>query len=312
MIDQWPYPNYFKFKRNQKLPSNFKVDQIEKFFAKKYNAKYAILAPSGRAGINIILRYLRYDRSKIVNIPMWSSSCLFQSIGAVSNVSVKNYNADLIIIVHKWGRTFKLKSKKNKKQIILDDSADSLPEKNYIPYENNSNFEIISLPKIIGSFSGGIILTKNKSLYDYSKKLQKTNKNLGVLQSERKFNFIFKNKIKNNWHDGEINNTFIDVNLVENIDSCLENFQINLNTINLRKKILKENFKNVNFDNKRVGPCAILPYSNYLLKKTNFEIKHFNFSQNTKNEKYKKCLIFPIHFKIPEKFFVQKLKKLTN
>ena len=81
-------------------------------------------------------------------------------------VTVKNKNADCNIIVHKWGNTFKLlKTNNSKKQILIDDSADSFPGAKYRPFENKSDYEILSLPKLIGSFCGGIVLTKNKNFY---------------------------------------------------------------------------------------------------------------------------------------------------
>ena len=131
---QWPEPASCKFnkdnpanyryKKNIKTPVKSQINKIEKFFAKKYNAKYAILFPSGRVAINVILNYHKFNRSKIVNVPMWTSSCLLHALTSITNVTVKNYKANCIIAVHKWGNTYKYKKKLDyKNQVIIDDSA---------------------------------------------------------------------------------------------------------------------------------------------------------------------------------------------
>ena len=110
---QWPEPAhcnfpknnavYYKYKKNLKKASDFKINKIENFFSKKYNSKYAVLFPSGRSAINQVLLFNGYNRSKIVNVPLWTSSCLLHALTAITNVSVKNNKANCIIVVHKWG-----------------------------------------------------------------------------------------------------------------------------------------------------------------------------------------------------------------
>ena len=68
---------------------------------------------------------------------------------------------------------------------------DLLKDKNDL-FENKGDFEIISLPKIIGSVSGGIVITKDKNFYEYAKKEQIKNKELGQYQSRCKFEEINK------------------------------------------------------------------------------------------------------------------------
>ena len=163
MTNQWPSSKGYKFNNRLNKYSQRKLDYIENFFRKKYKAKYAFLAPSSRSSINILLRFLKFSRSHLVNIPKWSSHCLFETIGSITNLTVQNFNSDLVVVFHKWGNTFQYS---NKSQIIIEDSVDSLPKKNFKPFVNNGIQEIISLPKIIGAYSGGIVLTNNKKFLD--------------------------------------------------------------------------------------------------------------------------------------------------
>ena len=115
---QWPEPascifdksnpSYYFYKKNKINPPPLKIKKIESFFKQKYKSKFALLFPSGRAAINSILNYHQINRSKITNVPLWTSSCLLHALTSITNVSVKNKNAHCKIIVHKWGNTFKI------------------------------------------------------------------------------------------------------------------------------------------------------------------------------------------------------------
>ena len=65
--------------------------------------------PAAGSKLNVILNYHKFNRSKIVNVPMWTSSCLLHALTSITNVTVKNYKANCIIAVHKWGNTYKYK-----------------------------------------------------------------------------------------------------------------------------------------------------------------------------------------------------------
>ena len=77
----WPITQKFKFNKYKKKADKHKIDYIKNFFKKKYNSKYCVLTSSARVGIILALKYKKFDRSKIFNIPVWSSHCLYNSIG---------------------------------------------------------------------------------------------------------------------------------------------------------------------------------------------------------------------------------------
>ena len=162
MLDQdyqWPSSSLNYFKNNNDFSSESVeklINKIEDFFSQQYDC-YVCLMPSGRSSISIILRYLNFTRSKTVFIPKWSSNCLYSSIGPYSNVSTDLIDPDLILVNHKWGYGYQLHQDYSKK-IIIEDSVDTIHLDNSSLFQNNGIAEIISLPKIIGSFSGGLIL----------------------------------------------------------------------------------------------------------------------------------------------------------
>lgn len=309
-MNQWPEPLNYTFNKDRHKLDLKKIKKIEVFFKKKYFSKYkyAVLYPSGRASINAILNFFKFDRSKVVNIPKWMAYCLYQSIGTITNISINFKKADCFLIVHKWGFTTKYK-KKNK--LIIEDSADSIPNDDFLNYNIKSDFEIISLPKIIGSYSGGIVLSNNFNFFTHAKKIQSQNLRLGKIQSQKKYDFYF-NKENNDWTHHESSNTSFDNNVLTNIENCLKNFEINRKIIKERQSILKEKFKKLQFDKYRLGPCAIFKKKDYKRFHKILELKHFNFKKFFLNEKYEKCFIFPIHFGISNKIFFQILKRLIK
>ncbi len=321
---QWPEPAYSKFPKNNKAyynykkvnkkPSASKVKKIERFFSKKYKSKFAILMPSGRSAINQILINNGINRSKIINVPLWTSTCLLHALTAITNVSVRNKKADGFIIVHKWGITYNIdKNIISSKKLIIDDSADCFPRNFYKPFVNNTKFEILSLPKLIGTFTGGIILTKDKKLYSLLKKRQFQNDKIAKTQSLRKYFSAFKDKENFDWRFYESLNYSIDHNTVENVYNCLPNYELNQKTLTRRENLLKKYFKKkIISDEKRQGPCVIFDYKNNENFKKILEIKHLDDNKNKFKENYKKCFIFPIHFGITEKVFLRTFHKLLK
>lgn len=310
MIDpQWPNSNKSIFKKIIKFEKK-KIEEIEFFFSNRYRSKYAIFMPSARSSINIYLRYLKINRANLISINKWCSSCLFTSLGAITNVGIDDKRADIIMVNHKWGYKFCIK-KKIKNKIIIENSVDSLPGDKFNLFPNKGELEVISLPKIIGSVAGGIILTNNKNFFNYAKMFQKKNIKLGINQSRKKFKKINNplNKF-DNWDSDEAWNTYAEKNTVNNAYQNLKNFDKNIKIILERRSYLKKIFK-IKLDNDRLGPLVILPYKKNLYKLKKF-IKHFNTRMEVFNLKYKKIFILPIHFKISNRKFYQLINVYKN
>ena len=231
--------------------------------------------PSARASISAIIRYLKFDRSKLVYIDKFSSHCLFNTIGALTNVSSELKSSDLIIYNHKWG--LKKNSKKNYKYSI-EDSVDSIILDKSTMFPNNSKFEIFSLPKIIGSVQGGLIFSRDTDFISFIKKEQKRNFNLGIYQSNQKFLDIKKRKDFNTWLYHETWNTYLDTNALQNIKNNLSNFELNKMIILQRLKRINELYKNNYYSKGRIGP--IFPIKFALIKKSK-KIENFFFNKTS-------------------------------
>jgi len=311
---QWPsaFGKRYNFINKISAYNNKKsLKRIENFFKNKFGYDVRVF-PSGRAAIATILRFLKINRSNEVFTDKWSSHCLFNTIGAYTNINTEIHNPDLVICIHKWGEIKKIKIKK--KFQIIEDSVDSLVLNKKTLFPNNGEFEIFSLPKIIGSISGGLVITKNKKFIKFCKQEQKKNKKLGIYQAREKFDTLKNKKNFNTWLYYESWNTYTETNSLIDIERCLKNFDKNKNIIIKRINLIKRKLKINYYLNDRLGPVLALPLKKfknikYLSKK--FLIRH-NSKFIEKKAKFEKCILLPLHFKTNEKDFNIYLKLIQK
>ena len=135
-----------------------KIKNLEKKFHKMFPSGYPVICSSGRVALYIALKELKFDRSKKINLYPYASHCVISATGRISNPSAYNKNNKMDVVYHQWGITYSCNHKP-----LVEDSVDSLYEKNTSLFANGSNFEVWSLPKIIGTSSGGILWCKKKS-----------------------------------------------------------------------------------------------------------------------------------------------------
>ena len=309
LTHQWPSPPFFKKKNTKKLNKVYKNNvhkkkliKIEKFFSNKLGFK-AKLFPSGRSCIGLIFKYLNLNKKSYVFLSKWSSNSLISSIGHYCNITDDINKADVIIANNQWGKITKIKTKK---KIIIDDSSDSIILNKKSLFPNRSKFEFFSLPKIIGSFSGGIIISKNKDFLKFCEKEQKTNVIFGKKQFKCKISITQNEYLSktNFWHN-EVFNTFCPTESLIDIEKKLKLYDYNKDIIIKRLNFLKKSMK-INISN-RIGPVLILPinyFKNINSLKKNLIIRHSITGINMKN--YEKSFLLPLHFKIDS----NKLKKI--
>lgn len=135
------------------------TSQIENFFNAIYPNAYAVLMPSGRSALRLILIYLGLKRPDLVSIPKYSSHCIINSVGLVAT-PIQHFTAETkqSIVFHQWGYIRVIGSMSG----IIEDSVDSLIPASGNLFPNDGRFEIISLPKVYGTLIGGLILCQHQ------------------------------------------------------------------------------------------------------------------------------------------------------
>ncbi len=251
IYDQWPVYSFKPIPFTKVTPDQIKkrcylIQKIESFFENIFNTP-VVLTPSGRSALSQILRLHNANRSNVIFAPLWSSHCLWDVVSRYSNPTCfYTANAAISIVVHKWGEIYY--APKNNQSLIIEDSIDSIYMDSSSFFPNQGEYEIISLPKILGNYCGAIILLKNKKFLETFKKLQNENESLGKSQSYLKYSTaINQKKLHHNWEAYEHLNTFIDYNGLMNIQANLNKLIENRNIILKRMEYLstkKNNYCN--------------------------------------------------------------------
>ena len=311
MIDnQWPSP-YTNYKiYNYSLSESKNYDyfrEIETFFEDKFNCD-AILTPSGRTAIAMVIRFKQINRSHSVYITKWSSHCMFNTIGAFTNTTVDFVGTpDMIVINHKWGQPVLLKNE-YRDSVLIEDSVDSIFLTPEALFPNNADFEIISLPKIIGSYSGGIIFSKDKNFTEYVRNLQK--ENLGLAKHQSRLKCIPPQDIKNfeTWLYHEAWNTSHDANSLTNILNKLSFYEDNKRIITQRLELLQDKL-GLEFEIKdRIGPVYPLSLRKFkIVGNPNILLRNHSFSPYLEDNEYESVHVLPLHFGISDKLFQRML-----
>ena len=134
----------------------------------------------------MILQLHRIDRSHIMHAPQWCSYCVWALIGRYANPTVSfDGPPDAVLAVHRWSHVVRLS--RPYAGLLVEDSVDTLFANADSLFPNGGAYEILSLPKIVSSYCGGIVLTRGA---DSAERLRRTRSDGGGLsgaQSELKY-----------------------------------------------------------------------------------------------------------------------------
>ncbi len=304
MLDPWMSVISDSF-RSKKNSLQEEILEIEDFFECILN-HHVVLVPSARAGLSALMQYYQVKRGDKIFVPDWSSHCVISTLGAYGGLSYKlDYFQKIALAVHKFGYQYKLAFSGT----VIEDSVDSLFEDGNSLFLNGSEVEVISLPKTMGTNSGGLVVTKNKKIKDFilASRLQASSK-LAALQFERKLKFN-QGKEVCYWGYEELQNFQLTTHEVNEIVNKLPIYLLNLEIIKKRfeqaveAKIIQESF----FQNGRYGTSLF-----FKKMPNNFLIQHFNISESYNNADFKSGAVMPIHLMVSDEEFELKVKELQN
>lgn len=310
---QWPVNLSFSLSRESDS-KQFRRDlyeDIEKFFAEKYKC-HALLFPSGRSALSAIMQFKKCSRNDVVYTSKWVSKCVFDVIGAYSNPSViMGEEVTKVLLVHKWGKVYKAPAR-FKGEGIIEDSVDSFLRDESALFPNGGEFEVLSLPKLIGCSAGGIALTRNEYFVSFVRSLQGTNMELADWQSRLKLKRMTS---FSGWADAELSNfTLVERDLLAIIDrlshweSCQKIILERLNA--LSQKVAREDLFHTT--EKRLGPVLPLDREKYSLGSLQGVMsRNFSFESDVSRLKFKNCLIIPLHFAVERRLFDQFMANLS-
>lgn len=295
------------------------VRTVEDFFYEIFK-KEVTLTTSGRRAIYLILDKNKIGRQKTVFITKFSSFCMYQSIGSLSNVSSDFLEPNVLLINHKWGKVNRINLISRESILTIEDSCDSLIENPEDVFTNNGSYEIISLSKIINSFSGGLIVHNNgvEKIYE-SNRFFKNN----VFSYTQLFRKILRSLIPQyDWKPLGLEHLNSKLNSFEVafIVTCLENHSRNIRLAKHRYQVVSQicgsKFKKLS---NRFGPGLVIQFEGKDLDQFEFTlpkfalVRYFDTSlTNDLNAHYKQIIYMPLHSGISDTLFKEYISFITQ
>ena len=318
---QWPSgifsPKYFDRVSNFEKNSLLKKE-IEDFFTERFGYQ-SVLFPSARNAIYSLMLAKGITRLDRVYIPNFSSNCLYSIFGRCSSVSTDYNNQKIVLVNHKWGIINHTHANPNT-AVIIEDSCDSIITNESLVFPNGGDYQILSLPKIIGSISGGLILFRNRQDAIIAKLIQNQS-----ISDNRNTQFKLKSKYyKNNmlssseWEHFEYSSQGLIrtelIHIIRNLEKLDQNFEI----IQKRRAVIRNNFANYSIGTSYAGPVAIFrvstgnDYQDFLggglIREYFFDLSLIN----GENTDFSPVYIFPIHMGISDEEFALGLESIMD
>ena len=294
----WPKT---KFNFSDFYKKKISVIKIEDFFKNLYQTDYILHFSSGRSSIVNILRSLELERECLVSTAMFANSCIFRTVGHVST-PVPSYFKNQFrcsLVYHQWGYP----TYTNLSNLIIEDSVDSIIYDKKGLFLNNGSYEIISLSKIFGFYSGAIIVAKNRTLYEKLKKFREENN-----FTNSNFFLVLLGKINKNYNEIWSHSQTLGAteSKMMNFFTPKEYFNFNelINDRREKMNIIKPLMPTwVKLDKYRLPIVIPVNYSEKILeklKKNNIylPIRHFNKGQVYEEWNKTKVFCIPIHQEI--------------
>jgi len=166
-INFWPEGD-FDF---SSLVTSSEIREIEGFLEDIYAPYRVILFSSARAALSAIIEVEKLSKKNLLGIPKFSSTCVIHAVTGFTQVTpFYSTEPDMYLVYHQMGVPYKIESTKK----VIEDSADSLCLDASALFQNNSSYEVFSLPKIIGSKFGGMVVVKNDKEASELEKIRNT------------------------------------------------------------------------------------------------------------------------------------------
>ncbi len=154
----WPEGTFSRFGH---LFRSATAEEVEFRLQSMYPSGYPVLVSSGRAAIRLVHSLMGISRGDCIGVPRYASHCVLDVVARSAAPVLYQHpgtrKSDLVY--HPWGY---LNAGEWMKPII-EDAVDTLLVPGNDLFQVGGDFEIWSLPKILGTSSGGVIWCREAS-----------------------------------------------------------------------------------------------------------------------------------------------------
>ena len=137
------------------------VSTAERLLTELFPSGYPVLCSSARAAIAMVLEHCGASRPELVAVFPYASHCVLDAISR--QATPQTYSREhlrIAIEYHQWGY---VQTRRTTTPILIEDAVDTLCVPGEPLFPLAGSYEIWSLPKILGTTSGGVIWCRDES-----------------------------------------------------------------------------------------------------------------------------------------------------
>lgn len=143
-------------------PRLISVTTIEKHLKDMFPSGWPVLCSSGRAALDLALTETGVSRSDLVGMFPYASHCVLSAVSKTSSplLGDRTTSTPLRIVYHQWGYVQETDLPDN----TIEDCVDTLCIPGATLFPGGGQFEIWSLPKILGTKSGAVLWCRDEKV----------------------------------------------------------------------------------------------------------------------------------------------------
>ncbi len=169
--DYFLWPKSSVFRGIIHAPRFATAKAIEENLKDMFPSGYPVLCSSGRSALVLALIESGLFRSDLVGVFPYASHCVLDAISRVATPlagPTATTSARLRVVYHQWAYVQETNLPKN----CIEDCADTLCTVGTTLFPGGGRFEIWSLPKILGTTSGGVLWCRDEETADRVRSLR--------------------------------------------------------------------------------------------------------------------------------------------
>jgi hypothetical protein len=289
--------------------------EVTEQFSERFGCD-ALVMPSGQAAIALAIKILGLGRGDAIHVPKWLAHCVWRAISGQTNASVSDHNCDAKLIVHHYGKINSISFADHYN--IIEDSVDSLYSQGSEIFAANGRFNVVSLPKTLGTYSGGLIFFARPA--DYQKALEIIDTNIAhenINGAQRRFDRFCLSQRNVDPDVNEYRNFQTDTFLLRHITDALNTYNAKINIIRSRAAIIENitGLTSQSITKGRCGPCYLLPVQDSHIELTTnslVQIRNIIIGHDFMEYQYERHYLLPLHFGISDSEFSRIIEFCKN
>lgn len=174
------WPDYNLIQSLSRIIYSKKISSIEDTLETLFPSGYPVLCSSGRAAIGLALEFLDLKRNDFLGVFPFASHCVLDAVSRYTTplTGRSSKNTKNRIVYHQWGYVQEYNLPAN----TIEDCVDTLCVPGAKLFPAGGIFEIWSLPKILGTSSGGVLWCRDKEVANQIRAIRDSRKYSGIIQ----------------------------------------------------------------------------------------------------------------------------------